>query len=46
MFSKNFHKIRSLSDPQFKFLIFLLPDPEPDPLVKGTDPAPDPSIII
>jgi hypothetical protein len=22
-----------------------VPDPDPDPLVRGTDPAPDPSVI-
>jgi hypothetical protein len=27
-------------------VIFGLPDPDPDPLVKGMDPDPDPSIIM
>jgi hypothetical protein len=27
-------------------MFFGLPDPDPDPLVKGMDPDPDPSIIM
>jgi hypothetical protein len=48
---QNFLASGSVADPEFRIHMFLgLPDPDPDPLVRGMDPDPaldpDPSIIM